>query len=235
MRLACEKLSLPVQINKHQIKRADLSEFSCEDGSDASVILHKNEGRLLLTDKNGLYHELIKTEIRKRGTAGLFQKEMFSWLWQTRTARCLPLSGLTRRKRLNSLSTTGSTIRTSSALWRTKGISLSPSCCPSSSDSYSSTVKTESFSGLTWSTFCTGKSFLRRALYKHQIPKAFKKFEIEQVKYAQDTQEERTTVYLDCFELLDKRTPGEKGLLESCMKEAGLRKQDLDRSTCTLI
>lgn len=73
VQLASEKLSLPVQINCHQLKRAELSEYSCDDSSDASVILHKNEGRLLLTDKNGLYHELIKTEIRKRGNADSLQ------------------------------------------------------------------------------------------------------------------------------------------------------------------
>lgn len=64
---------------------------------------------------------------------------------------------------------------------------------------------------------------------------AYRKFEIEQVRYETDTQQERVSVYLDCFELLFNKTAGDKLLLETCMREAGLNKQDLDRSVCALI
>ena len=149
VQLACEKLSLPVQINSHQLKRAELSEFSCEDSSDASVILHKNEGRLLLTDKNGLYHDLIKTEIRKRGTAVSPQLATCCSSSQTTTESYSTPRGLTRNCP-SFLSTTGSTIKASSARSHTKATSRSLSCCPNSSDSCSSTGKTKSSSERTW-------------------------------------------------------------------------------------
>ena len=68
--MASKMLSLPIEVVQHKIRKADLEDYVCSDSSDALIILHKNEGRLLLTDSNGLYHSLIKKEMARRGRFG---------------------------------------------------------------------------------------------------------------------------------------------------------------------
>jgi hypothetical protein len=60
----CEKLNLPFKVSSHVLKKSDLAKFKPQNTSDLSIILHKTEGRLLLTGENGLYDKLIKHELQ---------------------------------------------------------------------------------------------------------------------------------------------------------------------------
>lgn len=63
---ACKGINLKYSLNKQILKKRTLSDYKSMDESDCSLILHKNEGRLLLTDKNRLYDFLIKRELRRK-------------------------------------------------------------------------------------------------------------------------------------------------------------------------
>lgn len=60
--IACAKLCLPCTVAKTKVKKSQLKSAAFKDESDVSVIVHKNEGRLLLTDENGLYDALIRQQ-----------------------------------------------------------------------------------------------------------------------------------------------------------------------------
>lgn len=75
--IACSKLELPYSIAKHTVKKCDIQTFELKDDSDVTVILHRNEGRLLLTDKNGFYDSLIRQQFAVKRTVRL-----------TKTATC---------------------------------------------------------------------------------------------------------------------------------------------------
>lgn len=62
----CEKLSLPFTISKQIVKKSELSKFKHQNNSDLTIILHKTEGRLLLTGENGLYDQIIKKELHTK-------------------------------------------------------------------------------------------------------------------------------------------------------------------------
>ena len=64
--VACKRLELPFKLTKKTVKKAELQAFKeGPPGIDAAVIIHKNEGRLLLTDENGLYNSLIRNEFNR--------------------------------------------------------------------------------------------------------------------------------------------------------------------------
>ena len=64
--VACNKLSLPHKILTHVVKKRDLDDLEVKDSSDVTFILHKNEGRLLLTDKNGIYDSLLRKQYAEK-------------------------------------------------------------------------------------------------------------------------------------------------------------------------
>lgn len=64
--IACAKLNLPCTVSRIPIKKSQLKTASYEDESDVAVIIHKNEGRLLLTDENGLYDSIIRQLITSK-------------------------------------------------------------------------------------------------------------------------------------------------------------------------
>lgn len=64
--IACSKLDLPYEIQKHIVKRSELQTYEVKDQSDLTVVLHRNEGRLLLTDKNGMYDAIIRKEFQAK-------------------------------------------------------------------------------------------------------------------------------------------------------------------------
>lgn len=66
--MACAKLALPCVVNKHKVKKSQLKTAVFKDESDVSVIVHKNEGRLLLTDENGVYDTLIRQQFSDKRT-----------------------------------------------------------------------------------------------------------------------------------------------------------------------
>jgi hypothetical protein len=68
----CEKLNLPFNVAKNVLKKSDLAKYKPQNTSDLSIILHKTEGRLLLTGENGLYDKLIKHELQIKSKLALF-------------------------------------------------------------------------------------------------------------------------------------------------------------------
>ncbi len=63
---ACKRLGLPFNTTRQSLKKAELANFSKgPDNIDAAILVHRNEGRLLLTDENGLYHNLIQKEFSR--------------------------------------------------------------------------------------------------------------------------------------------------------------------------
>lgn len=69
----CEKLNLPFNVSKHVVKKSELSKFKHQNNSDLTIILHKTEGRLLLTGENGLYDQIIKKELQTKSIS-IFDK-----------------------------------------------------------------------------------------------------------------------------------------------------------------
>lgn len=67
--VVCNKLSLPCKIMKHVVKKRELDSLEINDNSDLTVILHKNEGRLLLTDKNGIYDTFLRKQFAEKGSS----------------------------------------------------------------------------------------------------------------------------------------------------------------------
>ena len=64
--VACKRLELPFKLTRNTLKKAELQAFKeGPPGIDTAVIIHKNEGRLLLTDENGLYSSLIRKEFSR--------------------------------------------------------------------------------------------------------------------------------------------------------------------------
>ena len=64
--VACKRLELPFKLTRNILKKAELQAFKeGPPGIDTAVIIHKNEGRLLLTDENGLYSSLIRKEFSR--------------------------------------------------------------------------------------------------------------------------------------------------------------------------
>lgn len=73
---ACKRLKLPFTTAKVILKKAELANFgSGPDNIDAAILVHRNEGRLLLTDENGLYNNLIRKEFPRLSSLGLKQEE----------------------------------------------------------------------------------------------------------------------------------------------------------------
>jgi hypothetical protein len=66
IQIACCKLDLPYEIQRHLVKRSELNTYEIKDQSDLTVVLHRNEGRLLLTDKNGIYDAIIRKEFQAK-------------------------------------------------------------------------------------------------------------------------------------------------------------------------
>jgi len=63
-----DNLKLSVHYTKTLLKKATLRTTKIKENVDACILLHKNEGRLLLTDKNGLYSEfLIEAHNKSQG------------------------------------------------------------------------------------------------------------------------------------------------------------------------
>lgn len=65
---ACEKLNLPFKVSKNILKKSELAKYKSQNTSDVAIILHKTEGRLLLTGENGLYDQIIKRELQNKST-----------------------------------------------------------------------------------------------------------------------------------------------------------------------
>ena len=63
---ACKRLGLPFKSTRQLLKKSELVNFTTgPENIDAAILVHRNEGRLLLTDENGLYHNLIRKEFSR--------------------------------------------------------------------------------------------------------------------------------------------------------------------------
>lgn len=68
---AADELNLKLKIVRDVFKRSSLKNYAPnEENSDASILIHMNSGRLLLTDKNGIYEEMIKKLFIKTSRLG---------------------------------------------------------------------------------------------------------------------------------------------------------------------
>ena len=63
---ACERLNLPFKCTNRVLKKSELAGFQPNKSSDLTIILYRNEGRLLLTGENGLYDRIIRGELSQK-------------------------------------------------------------------------------------------------------------------------------------------------------------------------
>ena len=54
-----------IEISEETLTKAKLRGYSSPDGYDITILIHKCEGRLFLTDRNGFYNDLLTHEWSK--------------------------------------------------------------------------------------------------------------------------------------------------------------------------
>ena len=61
-----EELKLKINISKEILFKSKLKKYSArKEKADCGILIHREDGRLLLTDKNGIYDKFIKEILQK--------------------------------------------------------------------------------------------------------------------------------------------------------------------------
>ena len=66
LKKVAEELDIKIMIKEELLKKADLKAYKHEaDKVDGCMLIHRDDGRLLITDKNGIYDKFIRTMYNK--------------------------------------------------------------------------------------------------------------------------------------------------------------------------